>query len=44
MFQGLAANQGVSLIVAQIAGLLISIVLLILFAPSQKKRSVARKK
>ena len=44
MFQGLAANQGVSLIVAQIAGLLLAIVLLMLFAPTQKKRSAARKK
>lgn len=44
MFQGLAANQGVSLIVAQITGLLIAIVLLLIFAPSKKKRAAAKKK
>jgi len=45
MFQsGLAANQGVSLIVAQLAGLLIAVVLLMIFTPAKKKRAAAKKK
>ncbi|CAB4537195.1 MAG: hypothetical protein F2529_01595 [Actinobacteria bacterium] len=44
MVQGLAANQGVSLIVAELVGLLLAIVLLMIFAPAKKPRVTARKK
>ena len=43
MVQGLAANQGVSLIVAEALGLLVAVVLLMVFAPA-KKKAAARKK
>lgn len=43
MFQGMAANQGLSLIVAQVLGLLIAVILLLIFAPA-KKKSATRKK
>jgi glycerol uptake facilitator-like aquaporin len=42
MVQGLASNQGVSLMVAEVFGLLLAIILLIVLAPKAKK--VARKK
>jgi hypothetical protein len=44
MFQGLAPNQGVSLIVAQVFGLLVTLVLLMFFAPAKRKRAATRKK
>lgn len=43
MFQGMAANQGVSLMVAEVLGLLLAIILLMIFS-SKKKKSVTRKK
>jgi hypothetical protein len=42
MVQGLASNQGVSLMVAEVFGLLLAIILLIVLAPKAKK--VVRKK
>ena len=42
MIQGLASNQGVSLMVAEVFGLLLAIILLIVLAPKAKK--VVRKK
>jgi glycerol uptake facilitator-like aquaporin len=44
MFQGLAPNQGVSLIVAQVFGLLVTLLLLMFFAPAKRKRAATRKK
>jgi hypothetical protein len=44
MFQGLAPNQGVSLIVCQMLGLLITLLLLMFFAPAKRKRAATRKK
>ena len=43
MFQGLAPNQGVSLIVAQVFGLLVTLLLLMFFAPAKRKRVVRKK-
>lgn len=43
MVQGLASNQGVSLIVAEVFGLLVAVILLMVFAPA-KKKAAARKK
>ena len=44
MFQGLAPNQGVSLIVSQMIGLLITLLLLMFFAPAKRKRASVKKK
>ncbi|MEY4553630.1 MAG: hypothetical protein RL197_57 [Actinomycetota bacterium] len=44
MFQGLAPNQGVSLIVSQVIGLGITLLLLMFFAPTKRKRAAVRKK
>jgi glycerol uptake facilitator-like aquaporin len=44
MFQGMAANHGVSLMVAELAGLLVAIILLMVFSPAAKKRAVAKRK
>jgi glycerol uptake facilitator-like aquaporin len=44
MVQGMAANQGVSIIVAEVAGLLLAILLLLVFTPAKKKRVAPRKK
>lgn len=43
MFNGMPANQGVALMVAEVAGVLLAVVLLIIFSPS-KKKSATRKK
>ena len=44
MFQGLAPNQGISLIMSQLIGLLITLLLLMFFAPAKPKRALAKKK
>jgi glycerol uptake facilitator-like aquaporin len=44
MFQGMAANQGVSLIVAQLSGLVLALILLMVFAPAKAKRPAAKRK
>lgn len=43
MFQGMAANQGVSLMVAEVFGLAVALILLIIFS-SGKKKPLTRKK
>ncbi len=43
MFNGMAANQGASLVVAEVAGVLVAVVLLMIFTPA-KKKPAARKK
>ena len=43
MFNGLALNQGIALMVAEISGVLVALVLLIVLAPA-KKRPAARKR
>jgi arsenate reductase (thioredoxin) len=43
MFNGMPANQGVALMVAEVTGVLVAVILLMIFSPSKKKQGTRKK-
>ncbi len=43
MFNGMPANQGVALMVAEVTGVLVAVILLMIFSPAKKKTATRKK-